>query len=507
MRIRSRSPRRIRCALKQVYDSSEYFVAVQDIPRALWRRWYVSHAAVQPLPSSPAMASLSKATRKAVPGCETWLRKFMENPSFTRDIEGVRREAGLVSEFFGEILKASTHHLVEADDAAFGKHLVVRVGDKASMVPDGTARPVVGIVTHLDTVYPSELLRSPRWLKVCSENDIDALSCHAGISISKEKRVEIASRLPHLGPLIYGGGSMDIKGGTVVAGATLDLISNLHPEVFQSVEWRILANAAEEEMAPCFGRIARHELKNAIFCLVFEAGNFLPTKSRDAGSWSLVCGRKGRANWELEADGIEAHAGNGHREGSSAITRLAEVILELEGWTDYDKDVTLNVGTISGGTACNTVPGFAQAQLEMRAFHADTFQNTALRVEALCAKHGVRAIRHNIIEPWPANEDTETLIASWETAAAALGHSIVTEFRGGVSDGNRLWDICPTIDGCGIPGYNAHVSGLPEPECAALGPLADKLQLNVLGILCALSSQGVKPATKVLETYRIRSRG
>ena len=62
------------------------------------------------------------------------------------------------------------------------------------------------------------------------------------------------------------------------------------------------------------------------------------------------------------------------------------------------------------------------------------------------------------------------------------------EERGGLSDGNLLWDLAPTIDGLGPCGDNDHCSersadGTKEPEYVDLDSFVPKALLNVLAIV------------------------
>jgi glutamate carboxypeptidase len=61
------------------------------------------------------------------------------------------------------------------------------------------------------------------------------------------------------------------------------------------------------------------------------------------------------------------------------------------------------------------------------------------------------------------------------------------EQRGGLSDGNLLWEHVPTLDGLGPTGNNAHCSerapdGSKEPEFVLLSSLAPKIRLNLAAI-------------------------
>jgi len=62
------------------------------------------------------------------------------------------------------------------------------------------------------------------------------------------------------------------------------------------------------------------------------------------------------------------------------------------------------------------------------------------------------------IPAWPANDRTEALFRIWNDAAARLELPLEPEKRGGLSDGNWIWDHAPTLDGLGPHGDNDHCS-------------------------------------------------
>lgn len=75
----------------------------------------------------------------------------------------------------------------------------------------------------------------------------------------------------------------------------------------------------------------------------------------------------------------------------------------------------------------------------------------------------------------------------WAAAAAELGQALEPESRGGLSDGNQLWDAVPTLDGLGPSGDNDHSSersedGTKLPEYADVGSFVPKAALNIAAL-------------------------
>jgi glutamate carboxypeptidase len=95
--------------------------------------------------------------------------------------------------------------------------------------------------------------------------------------------------------------------------------------------------------------------------------------------------------------------------------------------------------------------------------------------------------------PWPDNEGTRSLFDVWAEAARELGTaSVAYQSRGGLSDGNWLWDLLPTIDGLGPEGDNSHSSersadGSKDQEYVLASSFVPKAALNVTAILRLLA--------------------
>ena len=313
--------------------------------------------------------------------------------------------------------------------------------------------------------------------------------------------------------------------------------------------------------------------------LVFEAGRCEEKGGGSVREWRVVRARKGRAVWEIDARGIEAHAGNDHSGGRNAIARLARAIADIDTMTDYEQSLTFNVGVVRGGTVVNTVPGHATCIVEMRASdvgvfaaaggvipsklptrprplrvpslprprahthtrthahthpptHVHTYTRTHVHarctvdeLEAYVVKEAdLSAQRTSLVVPWEVNEGTDMLIEAWKSAAVELSadaagggggagcgggggggggasgdahagvdhrvhsdatpgavtHTIRSEQRGGLSDGNHMWRIWPTIDGLGVSGGDAHRSGA---EYVEWGAFEEKVVLNCLAVI------------------------
>jgi glutamate carboxypeptidase len=273
----------------------------------------------------------------------------------------------------------------------------------------------------------------------------------------------------------------------------LDTIQKFYPQLFNRINWVICLDASEETMSDDFGEFCKARIpSNALACLIFEGG------TPNQNGFPIVTARKGRAEFRVRADGRGAHAGNYHKQGANAIVQLAETIKMIASFTDYAQQITFNVGVVNGGCVVNRVPHFAEALVEMRAFKPDIFENGFQKMFSLNGTSNVASVdgfpcRVTVEQisrsaPWPRNQRTDQLFDIWSHAAETTGTRAIPEERGGLSDGNLLWQHVPVLDGLGPSGSNAHCSersedGSKEQEYALLSSFVPKALLNIAGIL------------------------
>jgi glutamate carboxypeptidase len=154
------------------------------------------------------------------------------------------------------------------------------------------------------------------------------------------------------GNRLFGPGIIDMKGGLAVM---LEAISQLTKKERKLL--KILIND-DEEQASIYSKAKMDELARGIpYGLVFEPG--LP-------DGSVVTSSSGGQWIELTVQGKAAHAGLEHQKGLNACTELAYKIIQLHGLTDYSRKLTLNIGTLSGGTQPNVVCDQATLKIDIR---------------------------------------------------------------------------------------------------------------------------------------------
>ena len=390
------------------------------------------------------------------------LRRMVAINSFTANAAGVNTLADLTTDIFADLGFAADR--VPSTNPDFGSHLV--------LTRQGNSNRVAGLIAHLDTVFSpeEEIANNFRW-----REDDDR---------------------------IYGPGTNDCKGGTVMIYMVLDAIRKFSPETFDQTTWVVLLNSSEETLSADFSELCLRRLgSDALAALVFEAG------VRKGSRYQLVTARKGMATYHVSVEGKSTHAGSKHQDGANAIVQLAHTVQQIAGLTDYEQELTFNVGTISGGTVTNRVPHFAEARGEMRTFSTDVYDRGIANLLALrnqptitsaesdfACQVDIQITRENA--PWPLNPKTEQLLALWQAAAVPLGMIVTREERGGLSDGNALWQHIPTIDGLGPDGGNAHCSEQSpnegkEQEYVTVSSFVSKAVLNVGAILGLAAGSGV----------------
>ncbi len=386
------------------------------------------------------------------------LRQMVMINSFTANAAGVNAVGDLTAAAF-EALGFSAER-APSQNPAYGDHLV--------LTRAGSSGRKLGLISHLDTVFPPE----------------------------EEAANDFHWRV--VGDRIYGPGTNDVKGGTAMIYLVLRALQQFEPELFNSVTWVILLNASEEVLSDDFGALCRQRLTpGGVAALVFEAGKW------NGQGFYLVTSRKGMANYRVAVTGKSAHSGSSHSAGSNAIVQLARTVDAIAALTDYRRDLTFNVGVISGGVVTNRVPHFAFAEGEMRTFETAVYDQAieallALQNQVSVASANGYACKIEIeiarkTQPWPVNPGTQKLFAIWERAGAALGFAVKPEARGGLSDGNLIFESLPTIDGLGPHGENGHCSeraadGSKDQEFVSIASFVPKAALNMTAITRLIES-------------------
>jgi glutamate carboxypeptidase len=176
----------------------------------------------------------------------------------------------------------------------------------------------------------------------------------------------------------------------------------------------------------------------------------------------IKTGRKGVGTYDIAITGRASHAGLHPEEGINAIAEIAGIIVRISGIQDLAKGTTINVGTISGGTATNVVPDHAYIGVDVRVSSMteakrvdDAFRN--LKPSNLEAKISVSGGINRL--PMIKNDKTQAVMEVVREVGKTIGLVIDDVSVGGGSDANILAPFGMAIlDGMGAVGSGAHSS-------------------------------------------------
>jgi glutamate carboxypeptidase len=192
---------------------------------------------------------------------------------------------------------------------------------------------------------------------------------------------------------------------------------------------------------------------------------------------ALKTWRKGILGFEIEAHGYAAHAGSEIARGVNAIVEIALQIPELLQIAEHDKDTTLNVGVIHGGSRSNVVPDRCRARVDVRALTKSEGDRVILAIHALQPK--LKGASLHAKGGWnrPPMERNSLIIDAFNKAQSIAGDLGLTLSEGGTGGGSDANFVAargvPVLDGLGALGHGAHS---PE-EQIKIAPLAARTAL------------------------------
>jgi glutamate carboxypeptidase len=336
------------------------------------------------------------------------IRSWVEIESPTTDPAAVNR---MVDKVDADAKAAGTRMERIPGRDGYGDHLLISS-------PWGAAdEPGILVLSHLDTVH--------------------AVGTLAG---ALPFRVE--------GDSAYGPGIYDMKGGALIAFAALRVLIDTGATGLLPI--RQLFVSEEEVGSPTSRAIIEQEARRARYVLVTEP-------AREGGR--IVTARKGTARFDLKITGRPAHSGSRHQDGRSAVRELARHVLDLEGMTDYETGVTVNVGLIAGGTRANVVAEHASAEIDMRVPNPEIGDRAIARVLAIKAYDAdcTLEITGGLNRPgYEKSAEIDALFQKARTLASEIGFDLKDLKTGGGSDGNFTAAIAPTLDGLGVDGKGGH---------------------------------------------------
>lgn len=380
------------------------------------------------------------ASRKE--GMIALLRELVDTDSGSYDKAGVDRAGQVVARFH----EANGLAVEVVPDATYGDAVKARLPNPAA----NDQRPVL-LLGHRDTVFPKgEPTRRPFTIK--------------------DGRA-------------YGPGVADMKAGVMIEA----FVAAAFAECGGLSAPLLMLTTSDEEIGSPFSRAVIEEAARESRCVFNAEPSRLPVGSdfaRDRRQ-SVTSGRKGGVFMRAEFTGKPAHSGANYEKGASAIVDLGHKIPKLQGLTDLEKGVTVNVGLIGGGQTVNTVAPHAWCEIDLRYVTAAQRDEMVGKIRAIIetpvvAGTGAVLSIKGEFQPLEGTAESQKLFETYREATAGLGIATIAEFTGGCADsGFTAAQGCPTLCSVGPVGGMAHT---PDEflEVDSIVPAAQALALSVM---------------------------
>jgi glutamate carboxypeptidase len=278
------------------------------------------------------------------------------------------------------------------------------------------------------------------------------------------------------GDRLYGPGVLDMKGGMVLAIHAIEAIIKQRDRLAMPVTFVFISD--EEIGSPTTRELIEREAKACKYVLVPEPGR----------EHALVTGRHGVLRFKLHLYGKPAHAARPGGAGRSAISAMATLIQQVEGFSEQQREISYRVGKIEGGTFVNVVATECHAEVLCVAPTAEAFDDINTRMRRLVSPDAEVRLE---VEPGPvrplfqAHEGTRELYEVAARVARDIGLEMSMGQFGGGSDGNFTGALgIPTLDGLGPTGDGVHT----KQEYIEVSSLVPRTQLFA-GLMQALSDR------------------
>jgi glutamate carboxypeptidase len=251
------------------------------------------------------------------------------------------------------------------------------------------------------------------------------------------------------GDRLYGTGTVDMKGGDVLALGVARALAR-RPDTF--AELSVLMVTDEEWRTRPFVHAPRFAGYDA--CLCFEGGQL-----DNDGQEGVVVRRKAAGTLRILATGRASHSGSAPDRGLNALLALARTATAIASRHDPHGPEQLSVvpTVMRSGDAFNVVPAAGELIFDLRAHGLTAFDDVLAAVGA--DLDGV-ALEARMERKWPGMDSTGVTAGLLARASRRLGRTLAGVPRGGASDASHFaGTIALTVDGLGPRGGGAHTPG------------------------------------------------
>jgi len=337
------------------------------------------------------------------------IRQLVETESPSDDKQAVDRLGALIAGRFEGLGGHAKFHRVQN----FGDHLQVDFTGRAG-------KPIM-LLGHLDTVYPMGTLAT--------------MPCRVADG------------------RLFGPGAFDMKSGIALMLHAIEALRSWHEDTLPRPV-TILLVSDEEVGSETSRRITENLAKKSAAVLVLEPSH--------GPKGAVKTARKGIGEYVLKVTGKAAHSGLDFERGQSAILELARQIIAISKLIDVKRGLTLNVGTVQGGTRVNVIPAEATAVLDVRVARKQDAGGIDRKLRSLKPFNRKCKLEISGGMNRPPMERTPSVAALFKKAAEIakrFGWKLEEAAVGGGSDGNFTASLgIPTLDGLGGVGEGAHAT-------------------------------------------------
>jgi glutamate carboxypeptidase len=332
----------------------------------------------------------------------------IESPSDVK--QAVDRLGSVLAGRFGDLGGQVEIHQGEK----FGNHLQINFAGRSP------GKPVL-LLGHMDTVYPI--------------GTIAKMPCR----VDKGR--------------VWGPGSLDMKSGIALI---LHALEALHLRYGDKLPRpvTVLLVSDEEVGSDSSQSITEALATKSAEVLVFEPSFGLRGAVKTA--------RKGVGEYLVKVTGVASHSGLDFEKGQSAIIELSRQIAKISRLTNFERGITVNVGTVQGGTRVNVVPAEAKASVDLRIARlkdAGAMHRKILSLTPLNRKCRLEITGGLNRPPMERTDGVAMLYRKAAAIAKELGWKLQEASVGGASDGNFTAGLgIPTLDGLGGVGEGAHAA-------------------------------------------------